>query len=159
MIAMSATWSKWSKKLFLKVGFFQSRAGRSLLGGRPAVLILHENYNYYTWSFSVHTMCTVPAMNHQKSMRCVPAGLSRAAWMTGLILKSLQFFWPFAAQPSGTLDWAWISMNQHESAWIGFTKALVSICCHLLPVRCCYLWLLVGLAMVSFVIQVKCTWN
>eukprot|EP00435_Cladocopium_sp_Y103_P042056 s60_g11.t1 len=31
--------------------------------------------------------------------------------------------------------------------------ALASICCHLLPIRCCYLWLLVGLAMVSFVIQ------
>lgn len=31
--------------------------------------------------------------------------------------------------------------------------ALVSICCHLLPIRCCYLWPLVGLAMMSFVIQ------
>lgn len=38
-----------------------------------------------------------------------------------------------------------------------FAKAFVSISCHLLPLRCCYLWPLVVMAIVSFLIQVQAT--
>lgn len=71
------------------VGFFQSRAGRSLLGGRTL---------------------------------------------------------------SGTLSGCMDDRIDLEISAVLLT-ALVSICCHCHLPRCCYLWLLVGLAMVSFVIQ------